>query len=147
MSMSTRQKRIDDLIFRLRERGNRLTPQRLAVLQTVIGNHEHLSVDVIYERVRADYPMIGLATVYKTIAMLKEMGEITEININSDCARYDGSGDDPHPHFVCMQCNSILDIEDNILGQLPQNLAQKKGYQITHYRLDFFGICPNCQSG
>ena len=145
--MDNQQDRIDDLVSRLREGGMRLTPQRLAVLKTLIGNKGHLSAEAIYERVHVDYPMIGLATVYKTIAMLKEMGEITEINISNEGARYDGSGGAPHPHFVCTRCNCISDIEDDSLVNLPANIAGKTGYRITNYRLDFFGICPNCQSG
>lgn len=125
----------------------RLTPQRLAVLQTLIGSKEHLSAEEIYVRVSADYPMIGLATVYKTIAMLKDMGEIRELNFSSQSARYDGSDQAPHPHFVCTRCGCIIDIHDDNLEKLPGNIARKTGYQITNYRLDFFGLCPNCQSG
>ncbi len=145
--MSLQQNRIDDLVARLRKSGMRLTPQRLAVLKALIGNKDHLSAEDVYERVHGDYPMIGLATVYKTIAMLKEMGEITELNFNNTSARYDGSGESPHPHFVCTQCNDIIDIEDDILITSCENIAGKTGYRITNYRLDFFGICTNCQSG
>ena len=139
--------RIDDLVSRLRENGMRLTPQRMAVLQTVIGSEEHLSAEEIYEQVRVDYPMIGLATVYKTIAMLKEMGEVVAINLHNERARYDGSGQAPHPHFICTNCNRIFDIEDETLEKLPGEVAAKTGHEITEYRLDFFGICQECQSG
>jgi len=123
----------------------RITPQRVAVLKILIGNQEHLSTDDIYARVREDYPMIGLATVYKTVAMLKDLGEISELNFSNDSARYDGSGKLPHPHFVCNRCNAITDLDENILENLSKNIAQKTGCQITNYRLDFFGICLNCQ--
>ena len=143
--MKTGNPKIDQIVFRLREKGMRITPQRVAVLKTLIGNNEHLSAESIYDRVRADYPMIGLATVYKTIAMLKEMGEITELNFDNGCALFDGNGSAPHPHFICTQCNTVIDIEDKDLKNLPADIAQKTGYQIINYRLDFFGICPNCQ--
>jgi Fur family peroxide stress response transcriptional regulator len=145
--MNPQQNRIDDLVTRLRENGMRLTPQRLAVLKTLIGNKEHLSADDIYDRVHMDYPMIGLATVYKTITMLKKMGEITELTFSNEGARFDGSGETPHPHFVCTLCNCIIDIEDDSLENLSANITEKTGYHITNYRLDFFGLCPKCQSG
>jgi len=145
--MEAQQIRIEDLVTRLREQGLRLTPQRMAVLKTIIGSNKHLSAEEIYALVRVDYPMIGLATVYKTVAMLKEMGEIVAINFNNEGTRYDGSGRAPHPHFICTCCNCILDIEDEGLEKLPGELAAKTGYKITDYRLDFFGICQNCQSG
>jgi Fur family peroxide stress response transcriptional regulator len=125
----------------------RLTPQRMAVLKTLIGNNEHLSAEDIYERVHGDYPMIGLATVYKTIGMLKEMGEITELNISNERARYDGSGETPHPHFICTRCNAIIDLKEEPLINLCENFIGKAEYHITNYRLDFFGLCPECQSG
>jgi Fur family peroxide stress response transcriptional regulator len=143
--MADGNQRIDDIVVRLREHGMRMTPQRMAVLNTLIGNKEHLSAEAIHDRVRADYPMIGLATIYKTVSLLKEMGEITELNFDNDCALYDGSGESPHPHFICSQCNTILDIDDADLESLPGEVSHKTGYEITNFRLDFFGICPNCQ--
>ena len=113
----------------------------------LIASERHLSAEEIYEQVREDYPMIGLATVYKTIAMLKEMGEVVAINLHNEGARYDGSGQAPHPHFICTRCNRIFDIEDETLERLPGEVAAKTGHQISEYRLDFFGVCQNCQSG
>jgi Fur family peroxide stress response transcriptional regulator len=143
---------INHLVNRLRQRGMRLTPQRMAVLKTLIGNKSHLSAEEIFEQVRVEYPMIGLATVYKTVTMLKEIGEITELNFGNQGARYDGSGEARHPHLVCTQCNRVLDVDEVIdleetsLENLPKKIMEKSGYKISNYRLDFFGICPNCQS-
>jgi Fur family transcriptional regulator, peroxide stress response regulator len=136
---------VDEVIERLRAQGMRVTPQRVAVLKILIDNDEHLSAEDIYARVQTDYPMMGLATIYKTISMLKEMGEITELNIDNSSARFDGSRKPPHPHFVCSQCNTIIDLDENLLADIPKNVSQQTGYQITNYRLDFFGLCPNCQ--
>ncbi len=144
--METQKQRIDDLVAKLRKRGLRLTPQRLAVLQTVIGSQEHLSAEEIYERVRVDYPMIGLATVYKTIAVLKDMGEIVVLNFDNQSTRYDGSGQDHHSHFICKNCHAIIDLENEDLEKLSAKIATKTGFQITDYRLDFFGVCLKCQS-
>jgi Fur family peroxide stress response transcriptional regulator len=151
--MRTSDHQINHLVARLRERGLRLTPQRMAVLKTLIGNKKHLSAEEIFEQVRVDYPMIGLATVYKTVSMLKEMGEITELNFGNQGARYDGSGETSHPHLVCTHCNCVLDVDDiidlepTLLETLQNKVREKSGYKIINYRLDFFGICPNCQSG
>jgi Fur family peroxide stress response transcriptional regulator len=145
--MNYQQDQINELVIRLRERGMRLTPQRMAVLKTLIGSEKHLSVEEIFDRVQSEYPMTGLATVYKTVAILRDMGEITELKFGNASARYDGSKQSPHPHFICKQCNCIIDIESNLLGDFPTKIAQETGYEIMNYRLDFFGICPNCQSG
>ena len=116
--MSLQKKRIDDLVKRLRHNGLRMTPQRQVVLKTIISSNNHPNVDEIYNHIHADYPMIGRATIYKTIAMLKEMGEITELFFNNEGARYEVSGESPHPHLICTQCNRVVDIEDDDLVQI-----------------------------
>lgn len=144
--MQNQQHRIDDLVAKLRQSGLRLTPQRMAVLKTIIGSQEHLSAEEIYARVRVDYPMIGLATIYKTIAVLKDMGEIIALNFDNQGSRYDTSGQDPHPHFICNRCHAIIDLDNESLENLSAKIAASTGFHITDYRLDFFGLCQNCQS-
>jgi len=139
------QTRLKNLVNKLRERGHRLTPQRMAVLKILLNDGEHLSVEQIYERVAADFPMTSLATVYKTVAVLKDMGEVLELNLGDNCKQYDGSKPYPHPHLVCLQCKRVHDLDASALGNLPQEVAQQTGYRIVSHRLDFFGVCPQCQ--
>jgi Fur family peroxide stress response transcriptional regulator len=139
------QARLENLVAKLRERGHRLTPQRMAVLKILLNNTEHLGVEQIYERVRVDFPMTSLATIYKTVAVLKDMGEVLELNFGDSGSRYDGSKPYSHPHLVCLQCKSISDVDVGSLSELPQQVAQQTGYRIVSHRFDFFGVCPRCQ--
>ena len=139
------QARLEEVIARLREQGHRLTPQRMAVLKVLIGNKEHPSAEQIYERVKVDFPMTSLATIYKTVALLKGMGEVLEIDLGTDGARYDGGDPHPHPHLICIECGSIIDVDATDLSELPQEVARRTGYRIVSHRFDFFGICPQCQ--
>jgi Fur family peroxide stress response transcriptional regulator len=143
--MADPQARLDEMITRLKERGHRLTPQRMAVLKILAAGEEHPSVEQIYECVRAEFPMTSLATVYKTVTLLKEMGEVLELGFSDDSNRYDGIRPYPHPHLICTRCRKIVDPEVATLSELPQEVAQRTGYQIVNHRLDFFGICPQCQ--
>jgi len=140
--------RLEEIVSRLRTQGYRLTPQRMAVLRVLIGNQEHLSIDQIYERVKVDFPMTSLATVYKTLAVLKEMGEVLELGFGSDSNRYD-SNLHPHAHLTCVKCKKIIDVDIDIgrivPEELTQEIARRTGYQMVSCRLDFFGICPQCQ--
>ena len=143
--MADAQARLDELVARLRERDHRLTPQRMAVLKILAASKEHPSVEQIYERVKADFPMTSLATIYKTVTVLKEMGEVLELGFSDDSNRYDGNKPYPHPHLICTKCKNIADPEVSTLSELRQEVAQSTGYQIMSHRLDFFGICPQCQ--
>ena len=138
------QARLEKVVAGLREEGYRLTPQRMAVLKVLIGNKEHLSVEQIHERVKADLPMTSLATTYKTVAVLKEMGEVLELGFSDDSNRYDGSSH-PHPHLICIKCKKITDVDTTDLSELPEEIARKTGYQIVSHRFDFFGVCLQCQ--
>jgi Fur family peroxide stress response transcriptional regulator len=143
--MADPQARLDELTTRLRERGSRLTPQRMAVLKILSASEGHPSVEQIYERVKVDFPMTSLATIYKTVTLLKEMGEVLELGFSDDGNRYDGNKPYPHPHLICTKCKNIVDPEVATLSELRQEVAQSTGYQIMSHRLDFFGICPQCQ--
>lgn len=136
--------RLEKVTARLRERGHRLTPQRMAVIKTLVGSEEHLSAEQIHERVKADFPMTSLATIYKTVAVLKEMGEILELGFSDGSNRYEGKPQ-PHPHLVCIKCKKISDVEVAALDELPHQVAQRTGYRIVGHRFDFFGLCPQCQ--
>lgn len=142
--MAGPQDRVEKVITRLRERGHRLTPQRMAVLTVLFSSKEHPSVEQIYERIKADFPMTSLATIYKTVAVLKEIGEVQELGLCDDSKRYDANPY-PHAHLICVKCKKIMDLDVDIVGGLPQDVAQRTGYQIVSHRLDFFGICPQCQ--
>ncbi len=133
------------MISKLKEEGCRLTPQRLAVLKILATSDEHLDAEEIYERVKADFPFTSLATIYKTVTLLKKVGEVMELGFVDDSNRYDGARPYPHPHLICLKCKKILDPDIPILTELPLELSQKTGYQILNHRLDFFGICPQCQ--
>jgi len=143
--MTETKTRLEELTQKLRQRNYRLTPQRMAVLKVLVLSDGHPSVEHIYNQVKEDFPMTSLGTVYKTVSMLKEMGEILELGFSEDSNRYDGNKPYPHPHLICIHCKVIIDPDINTLGVLPQVVAEKTGYKIVNHRLDFYGVCPACQ--
>lgn len=143
--MTDPQTRLNEMIAKLRQRDHPLTPQRMAVLKILAASEGHPSVEQIYEQVKVDFPMTSQATVYKTVTLLKEIGEVLELGFGNDSNRYDGNKPYPHPHLICTKCNKIFDPDLSSLNDLSQKVAQMTGFQITGHRLDFYGICPQCQ--
>ena len=143
--MTDPQRRLDEMIGKLKERNFRLTPQRLAVLKILASSLGHPSVDMIYTQVIRDFPTTSLATVYKTVTLLKELGEVLELGFGDGSNRYDGNKPFPHPHLVCIRCRKIIDPPVDALTEMADEMARQTGYQIVSHRLDFFGICPKCQ--
>lgn len=137
--------RVDEMINRLREQGHRVTPQRVAVLRVLAESRGHPSVEQIYEQVRANFPTTSLATIYKTVSLLKEMHEVLEICFHDHHNRYDGNKPYPHPHLICMRCGKIVDFERDDSIAVLQESVRAAGYQLVSHRVDLFGICPQCQ--
>lgn len=138
--------RLETLIAKLREQDCRITPQRLALLDMLVHTNEHLSAAQLHERLQARFPTMSLATAYKTINLLKDMGEVTEISFSDGDTHYDASNPKPHIHLICTQCHRISDAPFVTAPDITEELAAQTGYRITGYRFDFYGICPDCQT-
>lgn len=136
--------RLAAMVEKLKQEACRLTPQRMAVL-TALTNGDHPTVEQIYERVRRDFPMTSLATVYKTVGVLKEMDEVLEISFGDGGSRYDAKHPQPHPHLICIACGEISDLDTSALVSPSEEVTAQTGYRIMSHRLDFFGVCPRCQ--
>lgn len=137
--------RMTQMLSRLKSQDFRITPQRLLVIRILAESKGHPTVEQIYEEVRAEFPTTSLATVYKTISLLKEVNEILELGFPDGSNRYDGNKPFPHPHVICTKCKKITDPELINLDDLSEKMSRKTGYRIFSHRLDFFGLCPECQ--
>ncbi|RPJ61590.1 MAG: transcriptional repressor [Acidobacteria bacterium] len=133
------------MVSKLRSRGVRMTPQRLGVLKTLAGSVNHPTVEEIYEQIKRQFPTVSLATVYKTVSLLKGLNEVLELGFPDASNRYDGYRPFPHPHVICVRCRKIMDPELVNLEAISAEMSRKTGYEIQYHRLDFFGICPECR--
>jgi Fur family peroxide stress response transcriptional regulator len=136
--------RIDQMVSKLRDRDFRITPQRLAVLKVLAASEGHPTVETIYEKVRTQFPTTSLATIYKTVSLLREINEVLELGFADGSNRYDGSRPFPHPHVICTKCKKIIDPDLSSLKDMTKEVAEETGFEILTHRLDFFGICREC---
>jgi len=143
--MDYSEKRLESMLKSLKESDCRITPQRLAILKVLANSQEHPSVEKIHELLNADYPTMSLATVYKTVLLLKDIGEVMELEFSADSNRYDGFRPTPHPHLICMECKTILDPEHFSMDEVIKKMSQETGFLIITHRLNFFGICSECR--
>jgi len=144
--MADPQARLDQMLAKLREQNFRITPQRLAVLKILSVSDGHPSVERIYNQVKVDFPTTSLATVYKTVTLLKELNELLELGFPEGSNRYDGNKPYPHPHVICIKCKKIVDPDLDSLDEMKKEVALETNFKILNHRLDFFGICSNCMA-
>jgi Fur family peroxide stress response transcriptional regulator len=138
-------KRLDQMLSKLKDHDFRITPQRLAVLKVLATSEGHPTVERIYETVRAEFPTTSIATIYKTVNLLKQINEVLELGFADGSNRYDGNKPYPHPHVICTQCKKIIDPDLGSLKDLTKEVVAETGFQIQTHRVDFFGICRECQ--
>jgi Fur family transcriptional regulator, peroxide stress response regulator len=137
--------RYQAMISKIQERGSRLTSHRMALLHLIAASDGHPSAAQLYERLRAQFPSVSRATIYKTLVLLKDKGEVLELDLPSD-NHYDGNKPFPHPHLICTRCNRIMDGDDvQALQGINQQIAEKYGFQVQRHQLIFYGLCPECQ--
>ncbi|AZR74844.1 transcriptional repressor [Anoxybacter fermentans] len=121
-----------------------MTKQRKAILEILRSTDSHPTADWIYEQVRKIIPNISLGTIYRNLSILKDMGEIMELSFGSTYSRYDGNPKN-HYHFCCFECNRVYDIDIPVLQTINEEVSNKTGNIVHHHRLEFYGICKNCQ--
>lgn len=143
--MSDPQARFDELIAALKSRDFRLTPQRVELVRLIASSQGHPSASQLFARIKRQFPTMSHATVYKTLALLKEVGQVLEIDLRDD-SHYDGNRPQPHPHLICVRCNQIIDGDADFDPAEIRKLEQTSGYSILHSQVLFYGICPDCKT-
>ena len=136
--------RFDELIAALKERDFRLTPQRVELVRLIASSEGHPSAAQLYARIKGQFPTMSHATVYKTLALLKDMGQVLEIDLRDD-SHYDGNRPQPHSHLICIQCNKIIDGEADFDPSTIRDIEQTSGYKIIRSQISFYGLCPACK--
>lgn len=128
----------------LREKGFKVTPQRLAIYNYLSSTKAHPNAEMIFNDLQPLYPTMSLATVYKTMEILREIGLVQVLNLGEDSFRYDAYTTN-HPHVRCMGCGRVDDIDDIQAGSFAAEVASATKYKLTGQQFYFFGYCPECQ--
>jgi Fur family peroxide stress response transcriptional regulator len=133
------------MVSHLQESGHRITPQRYSILKVLVESEEHPSAEDIYRKLSDIFPTMSLATVYKTLTLLKQEGEVLELGFSDLGNRYDGNKPYPHPHVICTACGAVVDPPHFDVEILTREMVLATGFTIKTHRLDFYGLCPACQ--
>lgn len=140
---------MDILKEKLRETGFKITPQRRAVIDILLKHKsEHLSSEQIYDLVRVNCPEIGLATIYRTMQLLDEIGVISKLNLDDGCIRYEinlnKSETHNHHHLICKKCGKIIEVEDDLMDNVEKEIQSVYKFKILDHDIKFYGVCEVC---
>ncbi|MFX0075827.1 MAG: Fur family transcriptional regulator [Candidatus Hermodarchaeota archaeon] len=131
------------LIEFLREKGLKVTSQRLAIFNFILSRKDHPTAEQIYQKIRKEYPTISLGTVYKNLHLLKELGLIHELGFNEGSVRYDPDVN-LHVNMVCSNCGKISDYKSERLEKLWNSLISDLGIKPSGQRIDIYYKCEEC---
>ncbi|NKB66968.1 MAG: transcriptional repressor [Candidatus Latescibacteria bacterium] len=126
---------------RLRRAGYRITQQRLAVYAFLHGSGSHPTVEEIHATVKDAFPKISVATVYKSVESLVDVGLVKPIYLGHAATRYDASSQE-HAHFRCIACSQIMDIP---MDKSPSTRDGLDRCEIIGSSVEFYGFCPGCR--
>lgn len=143
IAMGSPKKSDASIIKALRGKGYRATPQRIAISRFALSSKDHPTAQTIYSEVRKAYPTVSLATVYKTIQILKSAGLIQELNSLQGQTRFD-SDVKPHINLVCLKCGSIEDWEDSMVPEIITRAKASTNFTATGQCFEVYGICQSC---
>jgi Fur family ferric uptake transcriptional regulator len=128
--------------------GRRMTPQRALVLSILHESDEHLDAEAIWQQARTRDASINLATVYRTLTVLKDMGLVEQRYFARDHKReyYEAVGKHDHYHFTCRGCGKVIELETPRIRQARRELSAEHGLRIVHACICFEGYCAECSS-
>ena len=142
---------LKDLREKLSESGYKMTPQRKEILKIFVEHDQghHMSAEDVYGILQRDGSEIGLATVYRALDLLTELGILVKVEFGDGCTRYELNTADPnvhhHHHLICLKCKKVIEFEEDLLDELEADIAKKSGFQILNHEVKFFGYCKDCR--
>ena len=132
-----------DVISALRERGLRMTPQRRAIVAEIMRTQGHISPTALARKVQGDMPGVNASTIYRTLALLEEMGVLAHAHLESG-AEYHRTEEAGHVHLTCSNCGDEDDLSLEEAGELVRLIERHHGFEpdLTHFAIG--GLCAEC---
>ena len=132
------------LIEELKSRGIRVTPQRAIILEAIERHSGHVTAEVVYAAVQRVNSYVNLATVYRTLELLKELDLLTEADMGTGAAQFALRTHGPHHHAICRTCGRSFEFAHHLLEPLTEQLASEYSFVADAHHIVIFGWCDAC---
>jgi Fe2+ or Zn2+ uptake regulation protein len=127
----------------LRARGGRVTPQRLAIARVVRETGGHVTAETVFGQVKERLPGVSLPTVYATLELLEELGQVRRVPAGSGAVLFDARTD-THDHFVCRRCGAVTDLDAHADRTASLAAAAELGLTPDDAQMVVSGLCATC---
>ena len=130
----------------LKRRGQRITPQRAVILETIAHMERHVSAQEVFEQARLRLPGLHLATVYRALEGLQQAGLVDPFHAGPGQTRFAMTQEDhPHGHLVCQRCGRTESFDPGMAHDLVKEVDERHGYQVNLSHLTLRGLCSDCR--
>jgi len=131
----------------LRERGQKMTSSRRAVLEAFLGIENHMTAEELHAAAKRIDPGIGQATVFRTIKLLSEAGIAREACRDEGPRRYEHAfRHEHHDHVLCLGCGAIVEFKDEGIEREQAAIYRRYGFKPAGHRFELYGYCPACSN-
>ena len=131
----------------LRETGRKATPQRLMILAALRHSDGHLTAGDIYERVHLDHPYVDISTVYRTLAVLKDLRLVSETDMGTGDTTYEWvRHQELHHHLICRRCDAVTSLDHKYVEDLGAGILEDSGFKPDLDHFAIFGLCAACRA-
>ena len=140
-----RARKVQELTERCRREGLAITVQRRVILEALVGRRDHPTADQVYDDVRARLPGVSRTTIYRVLETLARIGLASKSCHPGPAVRFDPHTE-PHHHLLCVECDTMIDVEVPRLGRLPPPDTRGLDFEVDDYSVYFRGVCAACRS-
>jgi Fur family ferric uptake transcriptional regulator len=134
------------LIEELRKRGYRLTPQREMIVEAIAHAGHHVTAEEVFEQVQARTSAVNVATVYRTLDLLVDLGLVSRADLGGGKVCYASVNHGPHCHLICKQCGCTIEADHDLIAPLEDQLREQYGFSADLHHLAVSGLCADCRA-
>lgn len=123
------------------------TKQRKLIVSHFLSMKAHIDAEELYEKVRSEGQNIGLATIYRTLNLLRDAGLVEQNSFADGRAVFEIiEPGNHHDHIICTECGKVVEFENSKIEELQRQVALENGFLLTSHRLDLYGCCEACRT-
>ena len=138
---------LNDFKVLLKKNNLKFTIQREVILETLYNSDEHLTPEGLHHLIQDKEPDLktGIATVYRTLALLEESNVVTSLSFGAQGKKYELGAKEHHDHLICTECGKITEFVDDEIERRQHAITDELGFKMSDHSMQIYGICAECQ--
>jgi Fur family ferric uptake transcriptional regulator len=138
---------LTDFKLLLKKNNLKFTIQREVILETLYNSDAHLTPESLHHLIQEQQPDLktGIATVYRTLALLEESSMVTSLSFGAQGKKYELGAKEHHDHLICTVCGTITEFVDEEIEERQHAITDELGFAMSDHSMQIYGICQNCQ--